>query len=164
MVLGVVFIKKICYIIGACKENSENIIFSCKENDIIIAADGGYDLLVKKEIVPDIIVGDFDSVITDLPCQNVIKYPVEKDDTDTLLACKIGIEKNYNNFVIFGGVGGRIDHTFANVQSLLWVAKRGGRAFLIGSDVVMTVISNDKLSFSKERNGKISVFAISTYV
>lgn len=152
-------IKKICYIVAACKENSEKIYISPKENDIVIAADGGYDILKEKGLAPDVILGDFDSIKADLSCENVIKHPVEKDDTDTFLACKLGFEKCYRNFVISGGVGGRIDHTIANIQALLWVAKRGGRAFLIGNDVVMTVIFNDKLSFSADFNGKISVFA-----
>ncbi len=154
-----ILIKRICYIVAACKENAEKFHICPNENDILIAADGGYDVLKEKNLVPDILIGDFDSVKSELPCKNVIKHPVEKDDTDTFLACKKGIEQNFSNFVIFGGVGGRIDHTFANIQALLWVAKRGGRAFLIGDDVVMTVISNEKLSFSDEFKGKISVFA-----
>jgi len=152
-------IKEICYIVAACKENAEKIHLAPVEKDILIAADGGYDILKEKGLTPDIILGDFDSIKADLTCENVIKHPVEKDDTDTFLACKLGFEKNYRNYVILGGVGGRIDHTLANIQALLWVAKRGGRAFLIGNDVVMTVIFNEKLSFSADFDGKISVFA-----
>ena len=154
-----ILIKEICYIVAACKENKDKIYIFPKENDLLIAADGGYDILKEKGLNPDIILGDFDSVRADLPHENIIKHPIEKDDTDTFLACKLGFDKNYRNFVISGGVGGRIDHTLANIQALLWIAKRGGRAFLIGNDVIMTVIFNGKLSFSSDFDGKISVFA-----
>ena len=152
-------IKKICYVVAACKENTEKIHIPSNKNDIIIAADGGYDILKSKNIIPDIIIGDFDSVEADLSRENIIKHPIEKDDTDTFLACKLGFEQDFKNFVIYGGVGGRIDHTLANIQALLWVAKRGGRAFLIGNDVIMTVITDTSLSFSADFVGKISVFA-----
>ena len=152
-------IKRICYIVAACKENSEKFYINPSQNDFVIAADGGYDILKTKNIIPDVIIGDFDSLESELPSENVIKHPVEKDDTDTFLALKLGFERGFNNFVLFGGVGGRIDHTIANIQALLWVAKRGGRAFLIGNDTIMTVISDSNLSFSADFKGKISVFA-----
>ncbi len=156
---GVITINGICYIFAACKENSEEILIFPSKRDIIIAADGGYDILTEKGIIPDVVIGDFDSIEGNLTHENIIKHPVEKDDTDTFLACKLGFEKNFNNFVILGGVGGRIDHTIANIQALLWAAKRGGRAFLIGNDVVMTVIFNQNIAFSADFKGKISVFA-----
>ena len=158
----VISIKGICYIIAACKENLDNFYISPCENDIVIAADGGYDILKEKNINPDIIIGDFDSITTDIPCENVIKHPVEKDETDTFLSLKSGFDKGFRNFVIFGGIGGRIDHTLANIQTLLWISKRGGRAFLIGDRVVMTVISNEKLTFSSDFEGTVSLFAQET--
>lgn len=129
------------------------------KNDMIIAADGGYDILKEIGLIPDVVIGDLDSLEGELKHKNVVKHPVEKDETDTFLATKLGVEKGYKNFIIFGGVGGRIDHTIANIQNLLWIAKRGGRAFLIGNDVIMTVISDDLLTFSADFKGKISIFA-----
>ncbi len=154
-----ILIKRICYIVAACKENTEKFHIFPGKDDIVIAADGGYDILKEKNLIPDVVIGDFDSIEAEMPCKNIIRHPVEKDDTDTFLALKLALEKGYNNFVIFGGVGGRIDHTLANIQALLWVVKRGGRAFLIGNDVVMTVISNEKFSFAASHKGKASVFA-----
>ena len=152
-------INGICYIAAACRENSDNIFLNPQKTDIVIAADGGYEILKEKGICPDILLGDFDSIENLPDHENIIKHPVEKDDTDTMLACKLGFEKNYSNFVIYGGVGGRIDHTLANVQTLLWVAKRGGRAFLMGDNVVMSTIHNQKMVFPSGYSGKISVFA-----
>lgn len=152
-------IKGICYIVGACNDYSEAVFFEPTENDLVIAADGGYDILKKKNIEADILLGDFDS-IESLPAHsNIIKHPVQKDDTDTFLAYKTAMEHGYRNFVIFGGIGGRLDHTIANLQTLLHIANHGGRAFLIGNDTVVTTIYNAKLSFSSDFCGNISVFA-----
>ena len=151
--------RGICYIIGACSEFLDEITLNPAENDLIIAADGGYDILKKNGIPPDVLLGDFDS-ITKVP-ENItlIKHPAKKDDTDTFLAYKTAFEKGYKNFVILGGVGGRVDHTIANIQTLLNIAKNGGRGFLIGKNSVMTTIFNSKIEFSDKYTGYLGVFA-----
>ena len=149
----------ICYIIGACSEFLDGFSIKPKENDFIIAADGGYDILKKHNIKPDILLGDFDS-ITDIPEHiNLIRHPVKKDDTDTFLAYKTAFSKGYKNFVILGGVGGRFDHTAANIQTLLNMAKNGGRGFLLGKNSVMTTIFNSSIEFSPKSNGSLGIFA-----
>lgn len=151
--------RGICYIIGACSEFLDEITLNPSENDLIIAADGGYDILKKNGINPDVLLGDFDS-ITKVP-ENItlIKHPAKKDDTDTFLAYKTAFEKGYKNFVILGGVGGRVDHTIANIQTLLNIAKNGGRGFLIGKNSVMTTIYNSNIEFSESHSGNLGVFA-----
>ena len=151
-------IKGICYIIAACKDFAEKIDFLPDKNDIVIAADGGYDILTKSKIIPDILLGDFDSIENMPEHKEIIKHPSEKDDTDTFLAYKLGFDKGYRNFVIIGGIGGRIDHTIANIRTLSDIAENGGRGFLLGNDAVLTVIK-DKIEFSKTSNGYISVFS-----
>lgn len=152
-------LKGICYIIGACGEFSSKFSLNCNENDLIIAADGGYDTLKVNGIKPDILLGDFDS-ITEIPEHiKLIEHPVKKDDTDTFLAYKTAFSKGYKNFVILGGVGGRIDHTIANIQTLLNIAKNGGRGFLIGQNNVMTTIFNSSIEFSEIYTGNLGVFA-----
>ena len=150
----------ICYIIGACQEFCNNISISPSDKDLVIAADGGYDLLKKLNIEPNILLGDFDSIL-DLPLGgNIIRYPSKKDDTDTFLAYKEGLNKGYRNFIIVGGIGGRIDHTVANLQTLSNIAENGGRGFLITDNTVLTVIRSSKLEFDLVNSGYISVFAI----
>lgn len=155
-------IKNICYIVAACRDYSDEINFYPGKNDLVIAADGGFDILKKRNIDPDIILGDFDSIEMLPEHQNVIRHPVEKDDTDTFLAYKLGLERGYRNFVIFGGIGGRLDHTIANIQLLLNVAKNAGRAFLVGNGSICSTIIDSKLEFSKYHSGNISVFAQGT--
>lgn len=153
-----VSIKGICYIAGAsCKD--ENISFSKNSDDFVIAADGGYDMLEKSGIKPDVVIGDFDSVSAPVKHKCVIKHPVEKDDTDSFLAYKLGYDKGYRTFVIYGGVGGRMDHTVANMQMLCNMAKNGARGFLVGENTVITAICNSKISFSAGNSGKLGVFA-----
>lgn len=150
---------KICYIVAACKELCDDIKFSPKKEDIVIAADGGYDILEKTSVKPDILIGDFDSIEKLPERENIIKHPKEKDDTDTFLAYKLAYNKGYRNFVIIGGLGGRIDHTYANFQLLLNIARSDSRGFLIGNNSIITTIYNSKLSFSHNHKGTISVFA-----
>lgn len=95
---GLIFIKGICYIIAACKDTVDDIVFYPDEKDLIIAADGGYDILKSKNIVPDILLGDFDSIEKIPNHPNIVKHPVCKDDTDTFLAYKLAYEKRISKF------------------------------------------------------------------
>lgn len=156
---GMILINKICYIIAACKENFDTISFKPQKGDMVIAADGGYDLLKEINIDADILLGDFDSIQKIPEHKHIIKHPVQKDDTDTFLAYKLAMEKGYRNFVIFGGIGGRIDHTIANIRMLSDIAENGGRAFLLGNGAVLTAISDTKITFPEYYSGYISVFA-----
>ena len=120
----------ICYIIGAGE--CAPMDFDPGETDLLIAADGGYRAVCDAGMRPDLIVGDFDSlggVPTDAP---VIRCPVEKDDTDTMIAIKEGLARGYQRFQIYGGLGGRLDHTIANLHALAYLADHGARGRLVG--------------------------------
>jgi len=144
-----------CYIAGAGE-------FSGSEpparDDFIIAADGGYAELARRGIIPDLVVGDFDS-LTDVPRHpNIVRIAAEKDDTDMMLAVKYGFERGCGSFVIDGGLGGRLDHTLANIQLLAYIAQKGARGVLTGRDICVTAVSNGALRFEKGACGYISVF------
>ncbi len=153
------FKMKTCFIFGALECSIAD--FNPKENDLIIAADGGYSTLTKLNIKPDLVVGDFDSLGSTPENENVIKHPVKKDDTDTLLAVKIGLEKGYKNFIIYGAIGGRLDHTVASIQTATFVAENGGIAYIYGGNYTVTTIKNSNIKFKDTANGYISVFALS---
>ena len=94
------------------------------ETDYIVCADGGYDYAVKENIIPDIVIGDFDSTsISEVEAKNIeyLKHGEEKDDTDTMLCVKHAISKGFEHIVIIGGIGGSFGHTMANVQSLSYL-------------------------------------------
>lgn len=114
--------------------------------DLVIAADAGYRACLEEGIVPDLLLGDFDSMEPPADFGRVCRLPVEKDDTDTLAALRTGLESGCREFFIYGGTGGkRLDHTLANLQSLLFLRRRGARGWLYGDDFVWTAIENEAL-------------------
>lgn len=149
---------KICYIFSALETKCE--LPKIGGEDMVIAADAGYLNLQKAGIEPDIIIGDFDS----MPCPEVNvavkKYPVLKDDTDTMLAIKHGFECGYTDFVIYGGMGGeRTDHTIANIQALGYIASHGGCGVLMGENEKFTLIYNSRVELHSKKGNTLSIFA-----
>ncbi|MEA4942224.1 MAG: thiamine diphosphokinase [Oscillibacter sp.] len=130
-------------------------------DDLVIAADAGYQLCRSLGVVPDLVLGDFDSMPEPVGVP-VLRVPVEKDDTDTMLALKTGLEKECGEFHLYGFTGGkRLDHTLANLQSLLYLRRRGARGWLHGDDFVWTAIENESLTVHKEVEwGLFSVFCL----
>ena len=118
--------------------------------DFVIAADAGYRICRRAGIVPDLLLGDFDSMEQPADFSNVHRSPVEKDDTDTMLAVKTALEHDCNIIYIYGGTGGkRLDHTLANLQTLLFIRRRGARGYLYDNDFVWTVVENESLAIEK---------------
>nr|WP_325211629.1 thiamine diphosphokinase [uncultured Oscillibacter sp.] len=115
--------------------------------DLVIAADAGYQICLREGIAPDLLLGDFDSMEPPADFVQVRRLPVEKDDTDTLAALRAGLERKFDTFYIYGGTGGkRLDHTLANLQSLLFLRRRGARGFLYDDDFVWTAVENEALT------------------
>lgn len=126
---------------------------------ITIAADGGLVHMKQLRLTPDVILGDFDS-LGYVP-QNAKVFPVEKDDTDTMLAVRKGLEMGCDRFVLYGALEGpRLDHTVANFQTLQFLADRGAQGFLVGKDSVVTVIKNGSLTLPARKEGVVSVFCM----
>ncbi len=149
--------NKICCIVGGVF--AENLVMP--KDCFIIAADKGYEYLKKEGITPDLAVGDFDSLGYTPIDTEIMRHPVEKDDTDTMLAIKYGLSKGYRVFILYGCVGGqRMDHTVANLQALSYIASQGGIGFLTDKTTVITAIHNSKLMFDAKEQGDISVFCL----
>lgn len=118
--------------------------------DLIIAADAGYQTCRKLGIEPDLVLGDFDSMPVPEHPGEIIRLPVEKDDTDTIAAVKTALENNCKVIFIYGGTGGkRLDHTLANLQTLLYMRRQGAHGYLYDDDFVWTVIENESLTIPK---------------
>ncbi len=147
----------LCYIIGAAPTALPHI--EKRDGDLIIAADGGSAACERAGIVPDLIVGDFDSLGTVPEGDHVIRLQVEKDDTDTAHAAELAFERGYRRFVIFGALGGkRMDHSFANFSLAASLAERGARCWLIGESTIVTAICDAALQFPAGLSGDVSVF------
>ena len=146
-----------CYIVGAGDFYGS---FTPDDTDLVIAADGGYTSLLKRNIRCDLLIGDMDS-LGDVPSGvKFIKHPVEKDETDSYLAYLHGKSLGYENFEIYGGVGGREDHTFANYSLLAKIREEGRRATLFGNGTRAFVIKNEAVKLSGREGDYISVFAL----
>lgn len=152
---------KTCYIFGAAEGLPNKL--DIQKDDLVIAADAGYSLLKRLDISPDIVLGDFDSLKSIPECKEIIKHPVKKDDTDTLLAVKTAFSRGFSRFVLYGCIGGkRIDHTLANIQTLCFIAENGGTGFLCAEDYTVTAIKNSSVRFSEKAKGYVSVFSAVT--
>lgn len=149
-----------CYIFGA---GSFYGLDRCpRADDFIIAADGGWLACRKTGITPDLLLGDFDSLESERP-DNIPThtFPVEKDDTDTMLAVKTGLERGETEFHIYGGMGGRrTDHTIANFQALLYLARRGAQGWLYGQGERYTAVCGGTVTFPARDRGILSVFCL----
>ena len=104
-------------------------------------------------------VGDFDSLGYVPEGERIVRHPAEKDDTDTLLAVKLGLSLGYRVFELLGGVGGRLDHTLANIQTLAYLHARGARACLVSAEETIAIIERETLRFRAGLSGVVSVFA-----
>lgn len=147
----------ICYVVCAAAECAP---FKKRGEDFVIAADGGLLHLKAMGMEPDLVMGDFDSLGTAPIGDKVLTFPKEKDDTDAMLALKEGWQRGYREFRILAGVGGRTDHTLANLQGLHWVAEKGGRAMLVGKAECFTVVKDGAVRFLPKAEGTVSVFAV----
>lgn len=140
------------------------------EEDLVIAVDGGLSYCGLLEVEPDIIIGDFDS-ISDKEAEavrlleqqipdRILRLPCEKDDTDTLAAIKLGLERGYTQFRLYAATGGRFDHTLANIQCLLYLKRNGATGYLVDGSGMMLVIQNEAVSFRENLEGTISLFSL----
>ena len=146
-----------CVIFGAAE--FDRLLQPIQESDFIIAADGGVTHCAQIGLTPDVILGDFDS-LGYVPTGAQV-FPVEKDDTDIMLAVRHGLERGCREFLIYGGMDGpRLDHTVANFQTLGFLQSQGARGYLIGKHHIATVIRNETLQFPNTATGILSVFCL----
>ena len=127
--------------------------------DLLIAADGGLRHILALGLEPDVTLGDFDS-LGYIPKDSRV-FPVEKDDTDAMLAVRLGLERGYRDFFLYGGLDGRrLDHTVANFQTLQFLADRGAVGYLLGRDYAVTVIQEETVFFPADAKGILSLFCL----
>ena len=108
-------------------------------------------------LTPNGIIGDFDS-LGYVP-EGAQVFPVEKDDTDSMLAVRKGLELGYDRFVLYGSLDGpRLDHTVANLQTLCFLAEHGAKGYLAGITYMATAISAETVRFSQDAEGILSLF------
>jgi thiamine pyrophosphokinase len=148
--------KAVIVLNGELKGNKEECKKLIGEKDVLfVAADGGALLLESIGFLPDVIIGDFDS-LTKAQYQRyekmgvkIIKYPVEKDETDGELALQYCRERGFNNVIIIGFAGGRLDQQLANIFLLEYAFRNGIAAFIKEPGLEMGIINREKVFFQK---------------
>ncbi len=140
------------------------------EEDLVIAVDGGINYCGILEVEPDIILGDFDSVneaqreailaMKEQAPDRVIALKPEKDDTDMLAALKLGLEMGYDYFLIYGATGGRLEHTLANIQCLLYLKNHDAVGYLMDGSGMIFVMKNEEVKLRDNLEGYFSLFCL----
>ncbi len=140
--------------------------FEKTEYDFVYACDKGVEYSKKLNICPDVILGDFDSYEDDFsksfPDAEILRFPVEKDDTDTMLAIKDALSRGYTHIVIVCALGKRMDHLIANMESLHYIAAHGGVGEIISEkEHLMTFSDCEKPICIKKKAGySLSLFSL----
>ncbi len=141
------------------------------ENDYLIACDKGYLYAKKEGLIPDLILGDFDSCDFKIPEKDfanekngktpeILTFPPEKDDTDTLLALKIALERGFREIVILCGFGGRMDHLYANFQTLVYGANQGAKCSMEDDNHMVMALKDGEIVLQKKDGYYLSIFSV----
>lgn len=140
------------------------------DESMIIGVDGGALALVNQGIIPDVAIGDFDSIensdfqMIQQVCSTVVKLPCEKNETDTEVAIEYAISKGVTDIYIYGAVGGRIDHTLANIRLLVHFSQSPANIYITDESNSLRLLSKGEYTFSKMPYQYVSFFAIETNV
>ncbi len=127
----------------------------------VIACDRGWQYAIRLGLTPDLILGDFDSSPlpdTEIP---IVKVPTQKDDTDTMLAARKALELGFLDIAICCAFGGRLDHTFANIQTAAFLAARGAKTRLFGKDTEGLVFADGEMAVPRKDGWSLSLFSLS---
>ncbi len=135
------------------------------KSDFIICIDGGYDIALSHGITPDFLMGDFDSITSELPEKiPTERFLPEKDYTDLELALKKAMELKAKNVTVVGGIGGRLDHTIANIQLLSsYAGKFNNLTMMDGRNkcFIMGKKGPETMTVKPEEDSYISLFSLS---
>lgn len=130
-----------------------------RETDYLLAADRGLEHIQALGLTPHGILGDFDSLGYTPAGAEV--FPVEKDDTDSMLAIRKALRLGYRRCLLYGALeGDRLDHTLANLQALVFLQEHGARGYLVGRHMTVTAVKNGSLRFPASFEGILSVFCL----
>ena len=142
-----------------CAAGFSGLLDPVGPGDFVLAADGGLTHVQALGIAPHGVLGDFDS-LGYVPEGSTV-FPVEKDDTDAMLAVRKGLELGYREFLLYGSLDGpRLDHTVANFQTLQYLCDRDAFGWLVGSTYLVTAVKNGALRFPRGLEGTVSVFCL----
>ena len=130
-----------------------------RPDDTIIAADAGRLAAEKAGITPDILLGDWDSCAPPKTGKEIITLPAEKDDTDTHHAARVAVQRGFAEVLLLGCLGGRMDHTQANLATLLYLTQQGVQGWITDPVTQITALQNGSMVLPRQQGYYFSVFA-----
>ena len=138
-----------CVIVGGAEINNYDFIREkLYADDFVVFCDSGLKHLENLQVKPSLIVGDFDSHENPHLDVETIVLPCEKDDTDTVYAVKEALSRGFDNFLLIGVIGARLDHTLGNVSILLYLDSLNKKGCIIDDYSEMEIVSNEPVSIS----------------
>ncbi|WOC31034.1 MULTISPECIES: thiamine diphosphokinase [Caproicibacterium] len=149
-----------CLIIGSAPVEDLSVFrdYDVSES-FVICADGGLDTALAAKIKPNLVIGDFDSAKAKPPANvETVRLMREKDDTDMFSAVKEGMHRGYKNFVLFGALGGRFDHSYANLCVLQYISKLGGHGVIVTKDEKLFFMPGGRLHLRDMKGATASVY------
>lgn len=159
MATEIISARRCIIIAGSPDTNPAVIRQAVQRDDCVIAADRGCAAALKAGVRPDVIVGDFDSYLELLPPgAEIIRLNPEKDYSDTFHAVMAAWERGFREFLLFGAVGGRLDHTLANLSILEWLAEQGGTGVIRSDTEEIRLLTVGTHPFNGCKGRTFSVF------
>ena len=151
--------KRICAIISG---GDESCFTKIEDVDYIIACDKGYLYALNNDIKVDLVIGDFDSYTGDInEAVNVLRLPIEKDDTDMMTSIRYAVDNKYTDIYVYCALGGRLDHMLGNIQAIMYAASNGIRVHVFDFDNDIYVFSDSCIKLGEARNYSLSVLSLS---
>jgi len=136
-----------------------------QNGDAIICADGGYDNALLFGMLPSVVIGDMDSINSSIiKGTKIIKYPKDKDKTDTELAVDYAIENSTNEIVILGNIGGRLSHSIANIMLLRYIINKSKEieAMLLSAKERICLLKNGETNIAKGDSKFLSILPLTS--
>ncbi|MBQ8862801.1 MAG: thiamine diphosphokinase [Clostridia bacterium] len=151
-------------IITPCLKNKIRETIEICTDDFVICADNSFPTAMAQGIKPDLIIGDFDTgePISFPESTEVLRFPVEKDDADSMLCVKEASARGYKEITVVGGLSGRLDHTFANLQMLAYGKAHGLNITITDGENTAFMMSPGKIALPRKKRHSLSVFSYDT--
>ncbi len=134
------------------------------DKPLVVCADGGYRHARAMGIGPNILLGDFDSLLGELPAGvETVRYPREKDFTDSQIAVEYCLERGIKKLILLGAMGSRMDHSFANLSLLAYIAEHGGEGLVLDECNEIRLV-RDSLTLEKKEGYSVSFLPLTREV
>ena len=148
-------------IITPCLKEKIQDTVKISPDDFVICADNSFPAAINQGIIPDLIIGDFDTgAPVSFPTEAEIqRFPIEKDDSDTMLCVKEAARRGFTDITVVGGLSGRLDHTFANLQMLAYGASIGLNITVTDGENEVFLLRPGKTILQKKDGFSLSLFS-----